>query len=129
LTAIFAAAIAYCGLHAPSFALLVPLGIGFGIAIGLSASVVVVIGQEYLPKRIGMAAGVTLGLAVTIGGLAAPMFGAIGDRYGLVMVFAAVAVFAVLSLVVSFFMPAIRVAAKTDGLQMSPGKPIAASAP
>lgn len=104
-TAVFGAAIALCGLHAPVLALFVPLAIGFGVALGLSASVIVVIGQEYLPKRIGVASGLTLGLAVTIGGLAAPMFGAIGDRYGLVQVFEAIVFFAVLSLIGSVFLP------------------------
>lgn len=108
LTAIFGAAIALCGLFAPSFVLFVPLGIAFGVSLGLSASVIVVIGQEYLPKRIGVASGLTLGLAVTIGGLAAPMFGAIGDRYGLVQVFEAIVVFAVLSLAGSFLLPRVH---------------------
>ena len=40
-------------------------------------------GQEYLPNRVGTASGVTLGLAVTAGGLAAPVLGAIADRWGL----------------------------------------------
>jgi FSR family fosmidomycin resistance protein-like MFS transporter len=105
LTAVFAAAIAAAGHYAPSFALLVLLSIALGLVFGLSASVVVVVGQEYLPHRIGIASGVTLGLAVTIGGIAAPLFGAIGDHYGLVTVFSAIAVFSVLSLAVSFLMP------------------------
>jgi FSR family fosmidomycin resistance protein-like MFS transporter len=81
------------------------LGIGFGIAIGASAGVIVVMGQEYLPQRIGIAAGVTLGLSVTIGGFAAPLFGWIGDHYGLVPVFAAATGFAILALFASAFMP------------------------
>ncbi|MDP9023814.1 MAG: hypothetical protein M3N13_00380, partial [Candidatus Eremiobacteraeota bacterium] len=80
------------------------LGAGFGLSLGLSAGVIVLIGQEYLPKRIGVASGVTLGLAVTIGGLAAPVFGWIGDTYGLVSVYGAVTVFALLALVASFFL-------------------------
>lgn len=104
LTAIFGAAIAFAGLHAPIYALIVLLAAGFGISLGLSAGVIVLIGQEYLPKRIGMASGVTLGLAVTLGGLAAPVFGWVGDTYGLVPVYYAVAMFAVLSLIASFFM-------------------------
>ncbi|MGZ3543126.1 MAG: MFS transporter, partial [Vulcanimicrobiaceae bacterium] len=48
--------------------------LGFGMA--LSASVLVVLGQEYLPNRIGVASGVTLGLAVSVGGIGAPIFGA-----------------------------------------------------
>lgn len=104
-TALLGAAIVILGHVAPSFAALVPLLIAFGVAIGLSAGVIVVMGQEYLPQRIGIAAGVTLGLSVTIGGFAAPLFGMIGDRYGLVPVFATATCFAVLALIASFFMP------------------------
>lgn len=89
----------------PRFALLVPLAIAFGVALGLSAGVIVVLGQEYLPKRIGIAAGVTLGLSATIGGLAAPLFGAIGDRHGVIALFATATVFAAGALAVSLFMP------------------------
>jgi MFS transporter, FSR family, fosmidomycin resistance protein len=59
--------------------LLVPVG----IALAASTSVVVVMAQEYLPDRIGLAAGVTLGLSMTVGGLLMPAFGAIADHYGL----------------------------------------------
>jgi FSR family fosmidomycin resistance protein-like MFS transporter len=61
--------------------LLVPVG----IALAASTSVVVVMAQEYLPDRIGLAAGVTLGLSMTVGGLLMPAFGAIADHYGLRM--------------------------------------------
>jgi FSR family fosmidomycin resistance protein-like MFS transporter len=60
--------------------LLVPIG----GTLALSNRVVVVMAQEYLPNRVGLAAGVTLGLSMTIGGLAMPIFGAIADHYGLV---------------------------------------------
>jgi FSR family fosmidomycin resistance protein-like MFS transporter len=78
---------------------------GFGAAIGLSAGVIVVLGQEYLPHRIGIASGVTLGLAVTIGGIFAPIFGVIGDRYGLPTIFDWIAGFAALAFLCSFAMP------------------------
>jgi FSR family fosmidomycin resistance protein-like MFS transporter len=104
LTALFGIAIVTAGKLAPSYAVLLPLAICFGVSLGLSAGVIVVMGQEYLPKRIGVAAGFTLGLSVTIGGLAAPLFGAIGDRYGLVPVFAAATGFALLALLGSLFM-------------------------
>jgi FSR family fosmidomycin resistance protein-like MFS transporter len=39
--------------------------------------------QDYLPNRVGLAAGVTLGLSMTIGGLLTPVFGSIADHYGL----------------------------------------------
>jgi FSR family fosmidomycin resistance protein-like MFS transporter len=59
--------------------LLIPVG----VALAASTSVVVVMAQEYLPDRIGLAAGVTLGLSMTVGGLLMPAFGAIADHYGL----------------------------------------------
>ncbi|MCL2616332.1 MAG: hypothetical protein FWD96_01655, partial [Defluviitaleaceae bacterium] len=43
-------------------------------------------GQKYLPNRLGMATGVTLGLAVSVGGMSAPLLGRIGDNFGLVTV-------------------------------------------
>jgi MFS transporter, FSR family, fosmidomycin resistance protein len=61
--------------------LLVPVG----LALAAATSVVVVMAQEYLPNRVGLAAGVTLGLSMTIGGLMMPLFGAIADHYGLSM--------------------------------------------
>jgi MFS transporter, FSR family, fosmidomycin resistance protein len=45
--------------------------------------VTVVMGQEYLPGRIGVVAGVTLGLSIGIGGVGAPIFGAVADSFGL----------------------------------------------
>ncbi|MGO1396958.1 MFS transporter, FSR family, fosmidomycin resistance protein [Brevibacterium sp. Mu109] len=41
------------------------------------------LGQDYLPRHMGTASGVTLGLAVSVGGLASPAIGALGDRVGL----------------------------------------------
>ena len=104
LTAVFAAALAYTGALA-LLPLTIVLSLCFGIALGLSAGVLVVLGQEYLPKRIGVASGVTLGLANTVGGIAAPAFGHIGDIFGLVSVFLTIAIFAVLSLAGSLAMP------------------------
>lgn len=43
----------------------------------------VTLGQDYLPNHMGTAAGVTLGLAVSVGGLASPLIGALADRVGL----------------------------------------------
>jgi MFS transporter, FSR family, fosmidomycin resistance protein len=54
-----------------------------GIAAAAANSVVVVMAQDYLPNRVGLAAGVTLGLSMTIGGMLTPVLGAIADHYGL----------------------------------------------
>jgi FSR family fosmidomycin resistance protein-like MFS transporter len=54
-----------------------------GITLFLSSSSVVVMGQKYLPNHVGLASGVTLGLAITAGGTAAPFLGKIADAYGI----------------------------------------------
>ncbi|MGK4579501.1 MFS transporter [Kitasatospora sp. HPMI-4] len=43
----------------------------------------VTLGQDYLPRRVGTASGVTLGLAVSIGGVASPLIGAMADATSL----------------------------------------------
>ncbi|PJG82490.1 MFS transporter [Caviibacterium pharyngocola] len=60
-------------------ALLLPMG----AAIHIVYSPTVVLGQQYLPNRIGFASGITLGLAISIGGITAPILGKIADIYGL----------------------------------------------
>ena len=63
----------------PALAILVPIG----MALSLPFSVMTVLGQEYLPRRVGTASGVTIGLAVTLGGLVAPLLGRFADVHGL----------------------------------------------
>jgi FSR family fosmidomycin resistance protein-like MFS transporter len=62
-----------------AYATLIPLG----LILFAPFSVMVVLGQEYLPNRVAMASGVTMGLAGSIGGLAAPGLGWIADRHGM----------------------------------------------
>jgi len=65
----------------PSWALflLVPIGLMIFSPVGP----MVVLGQSYLPNRVGLASGVTLGLAFSFGGITTPFFGWIADRHGL----------------------------------------------
>ncbi|MFF1790411.1 MFS transporter [Kitasatospora sp. NPDC058243] len=46
-------------------------------------SLQVTLGQDYLPSRIGTASGITLGLTVSIGGLASPVIGGLADATSL----------------------------------------------
>ncbi|MFF5083487.1 MFS transporter [Actinoplanes sp. NPDC000266] len=46
-------------------------------------SLQVTLGQDYLPSRAGTASGITLGLTVSVGGLAAPVIGALADATSL----------------------------------------------
>lgn len=54
-----------------------------GVTIFIPFAVFVILGQDYLPHRIGTASGVTVGLAVSVGGLFTPILGAIADVIGL----------------------------------------------
>jgi FSR family fosmidomycin resistance protein-like MFS transporter len=60
-------------------AVLVPLA----LVLYLPTSLMVVMGQEYLPGRVGTASGVTLGLAVSVGGVVTPALGFVADQAGL----------------------------------------------
>lgn len=54
------------------------------LAVGLfsSFSAMVVLGQKYLARNVGLASGVTLGLALSVGGIATPLLGYVADNYG-----------------------------------------------
>ncbi|MYT81087.1 MFS transporter, FSR family, fosmidomycin resistance protein [Streptomyces sp. MnatMP-M77] len=60
-------------------------------------SLQVTLGQDYLPSRVGTASGITLGLTVSIGGLASPAVGAIADATSLRTALAPLALMPLLS--------------------------------
>ncbi len=74
------------------------------VALYIPFSLHVTLGQDYLPDRVGTASGVTLGLAVSIGGLAAPLLGIIADRSGLTMAIGALTVMPVVSALIGLTM-------------------------
>jgi MFS transporter, FSR family, fosmidomycin resistance protein len=75
----------------PLIAVFLLVGPGPGIAVlaaigGLTIatfSVTVVMGQALLPNRVGVASGVTLGLSIGVGGIAASALGVVADHWGL----------------------------------------------
>lgn len=68
--------------------------------------VTVVMGQEYLPGRIGLAAGLTMGLSIGLGGMGAPLLGLLADAGGLRTTMLAIAALPVLGLVLALTLPA-----------------------
>ena len=54
-----------------------------GCALSTTYSPLIILGQAYLPNHIGLSSGVTLGVAVSIGGVATPLLGRVADHYGL----------------------------------------------
>lgn len=76
----------------------------FGVAIFVPFAVFVILGQDYLPNRIGIASGVTVGLAVTVGGLFSPLLGWIADQTDLRVTFAILIGLTMLALLLAFFL-------------------------
>ncbi|MEV7598081.1 MFS transporter [Kitasatospora sp. NPDC089797] len=68
---------------APSSTVAVIGATAFGLAMFLPFAPQVTLAQDYLPTRPGTAAGLTLGLAMSAGGLAAPLLGRLADAHGL----------------------------------------------
>src|SRR5205807_3961931 len=106
-----------------SMALLPPLDAGFlvsgaavaavfataaGAATIATFAVTIVMGQEYLPGRLGMSAGVTIGLSIGLGGVGAPLLGLLADADGLTSVFEVIAVLPLAALVLTLLLPGRR---------------------
>ena len=81
---------------------LVPIGLLLSAPFGP----MVVLGQSYLPHRVGLASGITLGLAFSFGGLTTPLLGWIADYHGLRAAIGVVAFMPMLSAVLSLMLPA-----------------------
>ena len=67
--------------------------------------VTVVMGQEYLPGRIGLAAGITMGFSIGLGGVGAPLLGFLADRAGLHVTMLVIAALPVLGLLLALTLP------------------------
>jgi FSR family fosmidomycin resistance protein-like MFS transporter len=81
--------------------LLIPIG----FALYAPLSPMTVMGQKFLPNHIGLAAGVTIGLSVSIGGIAAPLLGRVADLHGLLTVMYILAAIAVLPAILALALP------------------------
>ncbi|MBV9837291.1 MAG: MFS transporter [Solirubrobacterales bacterium] len=90
-----------------------------GAATIATFAVTIVMGQEYLPGRIGMASGVTIGLSIGLGGVGAPLLGLLADAHGLRAVFEAVAVFPILALGLALALPRRQASAAAPGSDQS----------
>jgi FSR family fosmidomycin resistance protein-like MFS transporter len=75
-----------------------------GVATYLPFSVFVLLGQDYLPNRIGTASGMTVGLGASIGGLANPLIGWLADATTLRTALVTLLVLPVIALIVAMFL-------------------------
>lgn len=84
--------------------LLIPIG----FALYATYSPAIVLGQYYLPTRIGLSSGVTLGVAVAIGGGATPLLGWLADLHGIWTALASIACLPLFIFVMALSLPDIR---------------------
>lgn len=71
-------------------------------------SITVVLGQEFLPNRIGVASGVTLGAAIGFGGFVAYLLGLLADQVSLTTVMLVIAVLPLPAFLISLMIPTDR---------------------
>jgi MFS transporter, FSR family, fosmidomycin resistance protein len=85
------------------------LGMALLVLVGAATvgtfGITVVMGQEYLPGRIGLAAGITMGLSIGLGGVGAPLLGLVADNAGLSLTMLVVAVLPLPGLILALTLP------------------------
>ncbi len=91
--------------HVPSVPFAFAALIVVGFVITASQSAFLVVGQEYLPNHLGVASGVTIGLAVSLGGIFSPVLGAIADHYGVAAAILAIGVLTALAAASALTLP------------------------
>ena len=61
---------------------MIPLIVLIGVCVNANISTTLVLAQEYLPRRMGLASGLTIGLCSGVGGLIVAALGVLGDAAG-----------------------------------------------
>ena len=81
---------------------------GVGISVIGTFGVTMVMSQEYLPRHIGMASGLSIGLSIGLGGVGAVALGAIADSIDLRAALYGAAASALVALALAAFLPSSR---------------------
>jgi FSR family fosmidomycin resistance protein-like MFS transporter len=84
--------------------------VGIMISLTLSGchSTLIVMGQSFLPNRLGLASGVLYGLTASIGGMAAPAIGLVADNHGIPAGMFIIACVSVVALIFALMIPNMR---------------------
>ena len=82
-------------------ALLIPTSMCLNFAFSPS----VALGQKFIPNHLGLASGITMGLASSFGGVISPMLGKVADNMGIPVVMWILVAVAVAACISSFFVP------------------------
>lgn len=81
--------------------LLIPAAVFLNFAFSPS----VALGQKFVPNHIGLASGITMGLANSFGGMVSPVLGKVADTQGLPLVMWILVGLAIVAAIGSFFVP------------------------
>ena len=87
-------------------------------------SITVVMGQDFLPQRIGVASGITLGAAIGVGGFAAYFLGLLADQVSLTTVMLVIAALPLPAFLISLVIPS----DPDSGVEAGPAPETAAAA-
>lgn len=87
---------------APSPVVVIVATAVLGASLFLPFAAQITLSHSYLPNRIGMASGVTLGLTLSLGGLVSPLLGSVADQTSVQSVFVIVAVLLAAGFALSF---------------------------
>ena len=105
---------------APSPAVVIVATAVLGTSLFLPFAAQITLSHSYLPNRIGVASGVTLGLTLSLGGLVSPLLGSIADQSSVQTVFLIVAGLLVAGFALSFVLRERQAAAAEIGEQQDP---------
>jgi FSR family fosmidomycin resistance protein-like MFS transporter len=83
-----------------------------GVMVISTFGVTMVMGQEYLPRHIGMASGLVIGLSIGLGGMAAVALGVLADSFDLRTALLVSAVSPLIALVLCLLLPPTRTTAR-----------------
>jgi MFS transporter, FSR family, fosmidomycin resistance protein len=101
--------------------------VAIGFLVIANFSITVVMSQEYLPNRLGLASGITLGAAIGVGGLAAAALGALADHTSLTTTLWVIAVVPIPAFLLAMTLPPTaidrRLQADRAGRGLTQGEP------
>ena len=90
-----------------------------GMMIAASTTVGIVLGQEYIPNNIGVASGVTTGLAIGLGGISTPLYGILADHFGITTIFYILIFLPILSVIVAWSLPPVDKRAIVEKVELA----------
>lgn len=89
---------------APSPLIVIVATAALGVSLFIPFAAQITLSHSYLPNRIGVASGVTLGLTLSLGGVVSPLLGKIADHNSVQLVFIIMAVLVAVGFALSFIL-------------------------